>query len=92
MSERRVFLKIRGTVQGVYFRESTKARALELHLSGWVRNVDDGSVEALAQGDSAAIDQLIQYVHRGPPRANVTSVSVEDRPPGSDLGPFVVQR
>ncbi|MFL5321572.1 MAG: acylphosphatase [Myxococcaceae bacterium] len=92
MPERRVSLRITGKVQGVFFRESTKTKARELGLSGWVKNLDDGSVQALAQGETDKIDELIQWAHRGPPAARVTDVSVEDRPPASDLGPFVVER
>ena len=87
-----VRLKISGKVQGVFFRESTKQRARELGVSGWVKNLPDGTVEALAQGDDKAVEQLIAYVHHGPPAARVTSVSVNDEPVGADLGPFVVER
>lgn len=92
MAERRVFLTISGKVQGVFFRETTKTVARELGLNGWVRNTDEGTVEALAQGASEAIDKLIEFVHRGPPRASVTHVSVEDRPVGAELTTFVVER
>lgn len=89
---RRVHLIIRGKVQGVFFRESTKTRALELGLEGWVRNLPDGTVEAVAQGDDARILDFLAFCHRGPPAARVSDVSVQDKPVGSDLGPFVVER
>ena len=92
MADRRVHLTIRGKVQGVFFRESTRTRAVELGVSGWVRNLEDGSVEALAQGSTDAIDQLISFCRRGPEAARVSHVSVEDRPLGSDLDSFVVER
>jgi acylphosphatase len=89
---RRVHLIIRGKVQGVFFRESTKTRARELGVHGWVRNLPDGTVEALAQGEDALITELLAWCQRGPPAARVTDVSVQDKPVGSDLGPFVVER
>lgn len=91
-TQRRVHLRITGKVQGVFFRESTKTKARELGVDGWVRNLPDGSVEALAQGHEASVAALIDWCRRGPPAARVADVSVEDKPVGSDLGPFVVER
>lgn len=89
---RRVHVIVRGKVQGVFFRESTRRRALELGVHGFVRNLSDGTVEAVAQGDDAAIADFLAFCRSGPPAANVTDVSVSDKPVGSDLGPFVVER
>ncbi len=65
---------VSGRVQGVGFRASARHRALELALSGYVRNLADGRVEALAQGDPAAIEAFAQWLQRGPRFASVASV------------------
>jgi acylphosphatase len=65
---------IAGRVQGVYFRASTRHEAERLGLRGWANNLLDGRVEVLAVGDEAAVAELGQWLHRGPPRAQVVSV------------------
>ena len=72
-----VRLKIKGHVQGVFFRHSTKQKAQELSLSGWVQNADDGTVEILASGTSEFIESFIAWCHKGPTRARVEQVVVE---------------
>ncbi|TLX21026.1 acylphosphatase [Thermomonas fusca] len=66
---------VRGRVQGVCFRASTRDEALRLGLSGHARNLADGSVEVLATGDDAAIDALQRWLQRGPPLARVDEVA-----------------
>ena len=65
---------VSGRVQGVFFRASTCTEALRLGLNGYARNVADGSVEVLASGDAAALDELQRWLHIGPPAARVQSV------------------
>lgn len=65
---------VRGRVQGVYFRQSTRQRALELQIDGWVRNCDDGSVEGLAHGEALALDALRDWLRRGPATARVDAL------------------
>ncbi len=74
MNPERVHLLITGRVQGVWYRASTQRQALSLGLRGWVRNLRDGRVEALAEGSRPALEQLIQWCHAGPPLAHVLSV------------------
>ena len=69
--------KIQGLVQGVFYRQSTQETALCLGLTGWVRNLPDGSVEAVVEGPSAAVHELIEWCRQGPPAAEVTSVNVD---------------
>ena len=69
---------VSGRVQGVFFRASTRAEALRLGLNGYARNVADGSVEVLAGGDAAALDELQRWLHIGPPAARVQSVVRSD--------------
>jgi DNA ligase D-like protein (predicted 3'-phosphoesterase) len=75
--ERAVRVTVRGTVQGVGFRDATRARALELGLAGWVRNGEDGSLLVHAEGPSAAIDALVAFLERGPRLAEVAELAIE---------------
>ncbi len=69
---------MRGRVQGVGYRASTAHEARRLGLSGWVRNLPDGTVEVAARGDAAAIEALIRWLGQGPRGARVTGVEVEE--------------
>lgn len=77
----RAHVYISGKVQGVGYRLSTQEEAVKLALKGWVRNVPDGSVEAVFEGEQTAIDQMIQWCHQGPPSAVVKDVTVERETP-----------
>ncbi|MGR8919977.1 MAG: acylphosphatase [Gammaproteobacteria bacterium] len=68
---------VRGRVQGVYYRASARERARQLGLSGWARNLDDGSVEVVARGDAGALEALADWLGEGPPRAQVSGVASE---------------
>ena len=68
---------VRGQVQGVFFREATRRRALELGVLGWVRNADDGSVGVHAEGEAEAVEALISFLGEGPPGARVEAVERE---------------
>lgn len=70
--------RIEGRVQGVWFRESTRREAESLGITGYARNMNDGSVEVLACGDSDALDRLAAWLKRGPPMAQVTGVDWKD--------------
>jgi acylphosphatase len=75
---RRVRAIATGRVQGVTYRASTVEQARAHGLTGWVRNVADGSVELEAQGDDAAVAALLAWCEHGPPAARVTGVAVEE--------------
>lgn len=76
---RRVRAIVTGRVQGVSYRASTVVEARARGLTGWVQNLDDGSVELEAQGDDAQVAALVAWCRRGPAAARVTEVAVEDR-------------
>ncbi|MBF0164736.1 MAG: acylphosphatase [Magnetococcales bacterium] len=82
MSANCLRLRIHGRVQGVWFRESTKSRALELGVSGWVRNLGDGTVEAEMHGEVAAVRALADWCRVGPPAARVERVEESPCPKG----------
>ena len=69
--------RIEGRVQGVWFRASTRDQALRLGLTGWVRNCDDGSVECVISGETAALTEMQNWLQHGPPLAEVTNVSIK---------------
>lgn len=69
---------VHGTVQGVGFRESMRREATRLGVTGWVRNRQDGAVEAVVQGALAAVEAIVAWAGHGPPSAEVTSIEVED--------------
>ena len=69
--------RVEGRVQGVFFRASTRDKAVELGLRGWVRNLSDGRVEALACGTEQQLATLEAWLHQGPPMASVTRLEIE---------------
>ncbi len=89
---RRAHVWVTGQVQGVWFRGSTKRRARELGVSGWVRNLPDGRVEVVFEGEEAAVGAALDYVRRGPPGAAVGDVEIADEPFTGDEGRFRIRR
>jgi acylphosphatase len=92
LDKARVYLKIEGRVQGVYFRASTVAEAKRLDLTGWVMNSYDGSVEILAEGALANLEQLESWCRHGPPGAQVTNVKVGWEQPQNTFTAFTIRR
>lgn len=72
-----VHVTISGRVQGVFFRAETQRTAENLHLTGWVKNRADGRVEALFEGEDAAVDKMLAWCHSGPPLARVDDVEID---------------
>jgi acylphosphatase len=81
----RVHLRIEGKVQGVYFRNNLKLTARENKVKGWVRNLREGSVDALLEGNRGDVEKVIKWSHRGPANAVVARVMVTE---GSYKGDF----
>lgn len=77
-SERTIRIRVRGRVQGVFFRQSTADLAGRLGVRGWVTNRSDGTVEALLAGPEAAVGELVEWAHSGPDHASVESVETTD--------------
>jgi acylphosphatase len=82
---------VTGKVQGVYYRQSAKEKALELGLTGFVKNQPDGSVFIQASGTAGQLNQLVAWCRQGPARAQVISVQVEHIEPRAFIG-FTVER
>jgi acylphosphatase len=72
----RAHVVVQGLVQGVWFRASTKDEADRVGVTGWVRNLQDGSVEAVFEGETKKIEEIVGWCHRGPSGARVTNVDI----------------
>jgi acylphosphatase len=77
MVKARAHVYVSGHVHGVFFRYETKELADKLGLKGWVRNLPDGRVEAIFEGDKKAIEEMLEFCKRGPPGARVTDVEMK---------------
>jgi acylphosphatase len=91
MGERtRAHVFVTGTVQGVYYRATTRDTAREQGVDGWVKNLEDGRVEAVFEGEQADVEAMVEWCHTGSPRAEVEDVEVEYEAP-EDLDGFRIQ-
>ena len=86
----RVRLRISGRVQGVWYRGATQAEARRLGVRGWVRNLHDGDVEALLEGENDAVRKLVAWCRRGPTGARVINVTETEEPAAGDLVGFEI--
>ena len=82
---------VKGRVQGVFFRMFVKERAIQLNLTGWVKNKDSDKVHILAEGDEQAIKQLISLARQGPPSADVQDVKISYSTPTKEFKYFSVK-
>jgi acylphosphatase len=73
-------------VHGVFFRVEARARAESLGLAGWIRNAEDGSVEAVFEGDEERVRSIVEWCRRGPAGARVEDVEVETEQPTGETG------
>lgn len=91
MSEMTLRVRIKGRVQGVWFRAWTREEAERRGLNGWVRNEADGTVSAVISGPADAVAAMVEALHQGPPEAQVKSVETERVEKPRDVG-FKIQR
>lgn len=87
----RVQVRATGRVQGVFFRQSAREQAERLGLSGWVRNLPDGSVEALFEGERPLVEQAVAWCRQGPPRARVDELVVMWLDGPAETGGFAIR-
>ena len=90
-SGERAHVYVSGQVQGVFFRDSTRERAEQLGLAGWVRNLPDGRVEAIFEGPSEKVREIIRWCEEGPSHAEVDDVDAEIEASEGDLEGFEVR-
>ena len=88
----RAHVLIAGRVQGVNFRAATQRHVKALHVDGYVRNLPDGRVEAVFEGDEGAVQDAIDWCHSGPPAAHVDRVEVDWQTPTGEFRGFSVRR
>ena len=89
---RRLLIQVSGRVQGVFFRASARDKAQSLGLTGWVRNLANGDVELLAEGEPAAIARMLAWCHTGPALARVDTCHIAYQSPTGEFSQFSVLR
>jgi acylphosphatase len=91
-NEARLYARIAGRVQGVGFRYYAERQARRLGLTGWVRNLPDGDVELVAEGEENALQQMLAWCNQGPPSAAVTQVQTDWATALGEFADFRVRR
>lgn len=92
MSEKiRAHIFVSGTVQGVFFRHNTQQKANELEITGWIKNLPNGQVEAVFEGEKERVQRLIEWLQRGPDLARVDGLDVELEEYRGEFGSFEVR-
>ncbi|MDE0313474.1 MAG: acylphosphatase [Candidatus Poribacteria bacterium] len=87
-----LYVLISGKVQGVYFRNFTKRNAKQLGINGYAKNLANGKVEVVAEGDKMQLDALVKLLWQGPPAAKVDDVKIEERDFTGEYKSFDVKR
>ncbi len=88
MEKARIHIVVSGRVQGVFFRAGAQQRAQEFGLGGWVRNLADGRVELVCEGEKEAVEQFAEWCKQGPPGAKVDRCEVNYEKPSGELENF----
>ena len=90
MSSKRVRIFVTGKVQGVFFRQTLKVMAKKNDIFGWVKNLEDGRVESILEGDEEKINRLVEWVHSGPANSRVEYVEVQNEKSIAEFSKFDV--
>ncbi len=88
---RRVHVWVNGRVQGVYFRDATRDAAIRYGVAGWVRNLPDGRVEAVFEGEHSAVEKVVGFCRKGPNKARVDGIEVVDEEFGEEFQDFQIR-
>ena len=91
MAKVRAHVFVSGRVQGVFFRYETRQLARRVGVTGWIRNLPDGRVEAVFEGEKDAVEQMIEFCRRGPPAARVDKVEVIWEPYKGEFNSFTIR-
>lgn len=90
MTNQRIHVFVSGKVQGVFFRQAMKVTAKKNNVNGWVRNLDDGRVEAILEGDDENVNTLVEWCHAGPANARVEDVEIKTETYAGEFSTFDV--
>ncbi|MGD8707528.1 MAG: acylphosphatase [Nitrosopumilaceae archaeon] len=90
MVNQRVRVFVKGKVQGVFFRQALKVKAIQNGVFGWVRNLDDGRVEAVLEGNEENVNTLVEWCHGGPANARVEDVDIRNEKYSNEFSKFDV--
>ena len=90
MSNQRIRIIVTGKVQGVFFRQALKVMAKKNNVFGWVKNLKDGRVEAVLEGDEEKVSRLVEWAHGGPANARVEDVEIHNEKFSSEFSKFDV--
>lgn len=90
MVKQRVHLFIKGKVQGVFFRQAMKVAAKKNRVSGWVKNLKDGRVEAVIEGEDLGVSNMVEWCHAGPANARVEDVEIRNEKYKEEFAKFEV--
>ncbi len=88
----RVHIFVSGKVQGVFFRSNTRNKAMGLGLTGWIRNLNDGRVEAVFEGEKEKVEKMIEWVRKGPEYARVEDMEIIPEEYKREFNGFAVVR
>ena len=91
MAKSRSKVIVKGIVQGVNFRYYTQRQAIRYNVTGWVRNLPDGSVAALFEGEEQDVEAMVQWCHHGPPSAQVTELIVQPEEYQGESSSFAIK-
>jgi acylphosphatase len=87
----RAHVIVHGLVQGVWFRASTRDEAVRTGVGGWVRNLSDGTVEAVFEGEKKKVEEIVGWCHRGPSGAEVSRVEIAWERPTGEFSGFAIR-
>jgi acylphosphatase len=90
MAKSRAKVIVKGTVQGVNFRYYTQRQAAKYNITGWVKNLPDGSVAAVFEGEEQDVEAMVQWCRRGPPSARVTTLIAQPEEYREEFSSFSV--
>ncbi len=90
MSKQRIRIFVTGKVQGVFFRQALKVMAKKNDIFGWVKNLKDGRVEAVLEGDEEKVSRLVEWAHGGPANARVEDVEIRNEQSTGEFSKFDV--
>ncbi|HUU48216.1 MAG TPA: acylphosphatase [Nitrosopumilaceae archaeon] len=91
MTSQRVRVFIKGKVQGVFFRQALKVKAKQNNVFGWVKNLIDGRVEAVLEGDEERVNNLVEWCHGGPANSRVEDVEIKNEKFTNEFSEFDVK-